>query len=141
MRYETSVRIHAPAELVWTVLRDVADWPAWTSTVDELHRLDDGPLAVGNKARLKQPKMNTLVWEVTELEPDRSFVWRTGGPGYGVVAGHYVTPDDDSGSRAVLTLEMTGLLAPLLGLLTGARSRRYVDTEAASLKRRCEQRA
>jgi uncharacterized protein YndB with AHSA1/START domain len=138
MRYETSVRIGAPAERVWAVLRDVADWPGWTSTVDELHRLDDGPLAVGSRAKLKQPKMSELVWEVTELEPGRSFVWRTGGRGYAIVAGHYVTPDGDGRSRSVLTLEMTGPLAPVLWLLAGARTRRYVDTEGASLKARCE---
>jgi hypothetical protein len=29
-------------------------------------------------------------------------------------------------------------MAPLLALLTGKRTRRYVDTEAQGLKRRCE---
>ncbi|WP_268815931.1 SRPBCC family protein [Amycolatopsis alkalitolerans] len=37
-----------------------------------------------------------------------------------------------------LTLEMAGLLAPVLSLLTGARSRRYVEMEGAGLKRHCE---
>lgn len=138
MRYETTVRIGAPAERVWAVLRDVAGWPGWTPTVDELHRLDDGPLGVGSRAKLKQPKMRELVWEVTELEPGHSFVWRTGGPGYRIVAGHYVTPDGDGACGTALTLEMTGPLAPLLWLIAGARTRRYVSTEGAALKAHCE---
>lgn len=141
MRYETPVLIDAPAGQVWRVLREVTGWAGWTSTVDELHRLDDGPLAVSSRARIKQPKMRELVWEVTELEPDRSFVWRTDGLGYRIVAGHYVIPDDDERCRTVLTLELTGPLAPLLWLAVGARTRRSVRTEGAGLKARCERSA
>ena len=38
---------------------------------------DGGPLAVGAKARIKQPRMFARVWEVTEFEPERSFTWQS----------------------------------------------------------------
>jgi uncharacterized protein YndB with AHSA1/START domain len=139
MRFETTVDIQASPERVWQVLRDAAGWPDWSETVDDLRLLDEGPFGLGSRARVKQPKMSVLTWKVTELEPGRSFASRTSGPGYAVVAGHYVNPDGDDRARATLTLEVAGPLAPLLWLFTSARTRRYLEAEAAGLKRHCEQ--
>jgi hypothetical protein len=38
-----------------------------------------------------------------------------------------------------LTLDQSGLLAPVVGAFFGRLTRRYVDMEADGLKRRCEQ--
>ncbi|MEU5608706.1 hypothetical protein AB0H03_08140 [Streptomyces sparsogenes] len=38
-----------------------------------------------------------------------------------------------------LGIGQTGLLAPLVGLLTGWQRRRYVEVEAMSMKRRAEE--
>ncbi|WAL68154.1 SRPBCC family protein [Amycolatopsis cynarae] len=138
MRHETIVDIQAGMDAVWPVLRDVTDWPDWCETVERVSLLGDGPFGVGTRARVKQPKMTELTWEVTELTPDSSFTWRTKGPGYVIEGGHFLTPLAGEGTRARLTLDVTGPLAPLLWLLTGSRTRRYVDREGACLKRRCE---
>ncbi len=134
MHYEVSVDIDAPAERVWTVLDDVVHWPQWTPTIEEVRLLEDKPFELGSKARVKQPKMNAMIWQVTESEPGRSFVWQTKGAGFRIVAGHYIDPK----SSVRLTIDLTGPLAPLLSLISGKRIRQYVDTEGASLKKHCE---
>lgn len=137
MRYEVTVDIAAPAEKIWTVLRDVEHWSDWSPTINEITKLDDKPFDVGSRARVKQPKMAPAVWEVTELEPGRSFVWQTKIMGVAMVAGHYI--DDTDGACSVrLTLDMSGGLAPLLNVLGGKRARHYVDLEGSSLKAHCE---
>ena len=80
MEQSTSIDVDAPVDRVWEVLRDVERWPEWASTVNSVRRLDDGPLAVGSKARIEQPKIPPTEYVVTELEPGRSFTWVATGP-------------------------------------------------------------
>jgi uncharacterized membrane protein len=137
MHYEVAVEIAAPADKIWTVLRDVEHWSDWSPTIDEITRPDDKPFDVGSKALVKQPKMQPLTWEVTELDEGRSFVWKTTMMGVSMVAGHYIE-DANGGSSVRLTLDMTGGLAPLFNALGGKRARHYVDLEGSSLKAWCE---
>ncbi|HEX2041826.1 MAG TPA: SRPBCC family protein [Acidimicrobiales bacterium] len=138
MRVETTLDIDAPAERVWEVMADVERWPEWTASVERAERLDDGPLRLGSRARLKQPRFPPVVWEVTELEPGRSFAWTAKNVGLTSVGRHRVVARGEGGATVTLTLEQEGPMAPLLALLTGKLTRRYVDTEAQGLKRRCE---
>jgi len=137
MRYEIAVDIEAPAHEVWAVLHDVGHWADWSPTVDEVQLLDDGPFGVGSRARLTQPKMQPMVWQVTEEQDGRSFVWRAKSRGLTMIAGHYVEGNGAGPSHVRLTIDIGGPLAPIAAL-AGKRVRSYVDAEGASLKRRCE---
>ena len=138
MRYETTVEIHAPLSDVWPVLVDVERWPEWTKSMQRVQRLDAGALAVGARTRTRQPRLGANVFTVTALEPERSFDWVARRPGATIAAGHSLEATDAGTTRVLLTVEIDGALAPLLGLLVARLTRRYVDIEAAGLKARAE---
>ncbi len=138
MQYEISVDIDAARAHVWDVLTDVERWPEWTPSMTRLQRLDSGPFGVGSRVRVKQPRFPAMVWEVTALEPERSFSWAASSGGVTTVADHRLA--DGPGGRVTVahSIRQVGLLAPVVALLSGARTRRYVHMEAQGLKRRCE---
>ncbi len=139
MRYLAEVTIDAPAEEVWRVLADVRRWPDWTPTMRRVELLGDGPLGVGSRARVEQPRLRPAIWTVSDYQPGRSFGWTTKSPGLRALGDHVVLPGPD-GTRVELVAELTGPLEPLTRLIYGRLFQRYVETEGASLKRICESR-
>ena len=133
-----TVTIAAPPERVWEVVVDVVRWPERIPTVDSVERLDDGPLAVGSRTRLQQPKLPEAVWTVTELEEGRSFTWESRSPGIAIAAAHVVEPHDGA-TRLTLSVDLSGPLAPVGWLMTRGLTKRYVETEAASMTRAAEE--
>lgn len=139
MRFEASIDIAAPPERVFAVYSDVERWPEWTASVTSVERLDEGPLRVGSRARIRQPRLPVAVWEVTGLVPDRSFTWVARGPGIVTTGSHMVTPQEGGDQvTATASLEQAGLLGPLMGRLTKRLTDEYLETEVRSLKSRCE---
>ena len=72
MEQSARIDVEAPVEQVWEVLCEVERWSEWASTVTSERRLDEGPLAVGSRARAEQPRIPPTAYVVTELEPRRS---------------------------------------------------------------------
>jgi uncharacterized membrane protein len=133
VEYETVVDIAASPDRVWEVLADVTGWSRWTDSVTESTVLDDGPLAVGSRVKVRQPRMAANTWRITDWEPGRRFTWEASSGGVHTVADHVI--DSEAGSsRVTLSLRTNGLLAPVVDLLMGSRIRRYVGMEAAGLK-------
>jgi uncharacterized membrane protein len=137
MYFETSVDIKASADTVWATLVDVEHWPDFTASVTRARLLTTPPLALGSKARIKQPGFPELVWEVTDLHQGTAFTWRAHSPGVTTVGVHRVSAGIDS-VRVTLSIRQTGALSAIVGWMTGARTRKYVQIEAGSLKQRCE---
>jgi uncharacterized membrane protein len=138
VHHETSIEIAASPELIWSTLSDVERWPDWTRSVSDVERLDAGDFGAGSRARVKQPGMPRLVWEVTEYVPGKVFSWASKAPGVTTTGGHRLVFDQGDRVTVTLTLDQEGFLAPVVWRLTGSRSRRYVQMEADGLKRRCE---
>ena len=138
MDIERVIDIAAPQERVWAIMADVERWPEWTRSVKSVERLDRGPFGVGSRARVRQPRFPPAIWTVTALEPGRSFEWRSPAPGLLSVGGHRVAAVGEHASRVTLSLSWSGPLAPVMRLLFGTLSRRYVQMEAQGLKRRSE---
>ncbi len=132
-----TVTIAAPPERVWAVVVDVERWPERIPTVDTVERLDEGPLVVGSRTRLEQPKLPTAVWTVTELTDGTSFTWESTSPGVTVTAAHVVERHPD-GSGLTLSVSVSGWLSGIGWLLTRSLTKRYVETEAASVTRAAE---
>ena len=138
MNVTETVFIDAPADRVWSVLVDVAEWPTWTSSVRSVRPLSPGPLAVGTRVQLHQPRLPKATWVVTELVDLASFSWTSRTPGLRSVGDHQLT-DLGGSTRVTLRLRQTGWLSGLARILYGRLAAGYVSTEAAGLKRRCEQ--
>jgi uncharacterized protein YndB with AHSA1/START domain len=138
--FQISVEIAAPPERVWAVMLDAEKWHEWTPSVRSIRLLDKGPLRIGSRALIRQPRFPPAMWKVTALEPGRSFTWKSGAPAMWVHARHSVTASG-TGTRAVLSLDYEGVFGKLLGRLTRGITNRYLDLEAAGLKHRSEQRA
>lgn len=132
-----TVTIAAPPERVWAVVIDVERWPERIPTVEAVERLDDGPLVVGSRTRLEQPRLPSAVWTVTELADESSYTWESSSPGVTVTATHVVEPHP-GGSRLVLTVTVSGPLSRIGWLMTRSLTTRYVATEAASIKSAAE---
>lgn len=135
--FSISIDVLAPADAVAEVMFDVERWPEWTSTVTSVRRLDEGPLRVGSRAAIRQPKLLPAVWTVTAINPGRGFIWITKSPGVTITAGHFAEPTP-TGCRATLSLQFSGVLSSLVAALTGGLSERYLKIESEGLKRRSE---
>ena len=133
MEFETAVLIDAPAAVVWETMTDVESYPSWTETMSEVRRLDAGPLAAGSRVRIKQPKLGSHVWTVTEIEPGRSFTWVTSAPGARTVASHTIE-STARGTRLVLRIDQRGVLGRLIARPLAKLTQRYIETEAAGCK-------
>jgi hypothetical protein len=137
MDLQIAVDIAAQPETVWAVMADAERWHEWTPSVRSIRIIDKGPLGVGSRALIRQPKFPPAIWKVTALDPGRSFTWKSGAPGMWVYA-HHAVEAVPVGARATLTLHYEGAFARLLGRLTRAITNRYLAFEATGLKQRSE---
>ena len=136
--YEASISIAAPREAVWRVLSDVATWPKWLPTVASVESLDGNPLVLGHRYRIRQPQLQPVTWTVTELDPAHRFSWQARTPGLRMLADHIVEAGSSGTSDVVLRFSFAGPLGSLVGAVYGSITRRYIETEAATLKQRLE---
>jgi carbon monoxide dehydrogenase subunit G len=138
-KYERTIEINAEPSAVWLVIADVERWPEWTPSILSVVRIAPGPFGLDSTARVRPRGFRESVLHVTEFSPGRSFTWEgSGGPGLRIVMSHVVAPAD-SGSRVTLTVAAAGPAALLVGWLVARMSKRNVDIEAESLKRRIEE--
>ena len=139
MKRSITVDINAAPDRVWKVMTDIERWPEWTETVTSATRLDEGPLIVGSRARLEQPKLPPTEYVVTELLPGRSFTWVARSPGVRTTARHDLEMLPDGGTRVRLGVEQAGPLGTVMGrLFFKGLTDRYLAAEAAGLKARSE---
>ncbi len=143
MKLSVEVDIDAPPRIVWDVWRDIERWPEWTASISSVEIIDPrerGSLAVGLRARVRQPKLPPAVWKVTSVDEGRAFTWVSASPGARVTAIHRIEPRS-GGSRATLSIDFAGPLGLLVGHLARSISTRYLELEAAGVKARSEERS
>jgi uncharacterized membrane protein len=140
MRFEQSIDIDARQQRVWDVLGDLEAWPQRIETVDVVELLAPAPVGEGSRVRLKQPKLPAGIWEVTVWDAPSYFEFRQQSGGVTNVAGHRVEALEEGRSRLTLTLEMRGLLVPVVALFWQGLTNRYMTLEAQGMKRAAESR-
>lgn len=135
--FSISIDIAAPPSRVWSVMIDIERWHEWTASVTSVKRLDHGPLAVGSRAIVNQPKLAPAEFVITALKEGKGFVWETRSPGAVVVADHRIDVAN-GGCRVTLTLKFSGLIGPSAAFMMRNTINEYLELEAAGLKKRCE---
>jgi uncharacterized protein YndB with AHSA1/START domain len=130
MHHEVTTTAAASPETVWALLEDVERWPMWTRSMQRVELITEGPLALGSRIRVKQPRLAAATFVVTELDPGRSFSWRSTSAGVVTRATHEVAAAPAGTSTIDLRFEMEGLLAGPIGVVFGGLVRRYVQMEA-----------
>src|SRR5215470_2892228 len=92
---DSSIEIDAPVAVVWDVFTDVEHWPEWTASVERIVALDGPGIQLGKRFEIKQPRLPKVVWEVTAVEPGRSWTWRQHSLGSTALATHELVAQDD----------------------------------------------
>lgn len=113
-------KIHATAMAkanpmdVWNVWKDVSSWPKWD------HELEwstlKGPFKIGAEGQLKPKGWLPSKFSIISLEEGKSHSDQTKMPFTSVIFDHIVTPHTDSYVQIAHTVNVSGLLAPLLWL-------------------------
>jgi polyketide cyclase/dehydrase/lipid transport protein len=134
--FSITVDVPAPPQLVWPVMADLERWPEWTPSVSRVRKLSPGPLGVGSRVRIHQPKLPPALWRVAEVEPNSGFTSVSTAPGVRVTARHIAEPTAD-GCRVTLSIRYEGLFGPLLARWTRDLNERYLALEAHGLRARC----
>lgn len=138
MHFEQSIDIDARQQRVWGLLSDLEGWPQRIETVDVVELLTPAPVGEDSWVRLKQPKLPEGTWEVTRWDAPSYFEFRQKSGGVTNVAGHRVEALEEGRSRLTLTLDMQGLLVPVVALFYQGLTNRYVTVEAQGMKRAAE---
>lgn len=136
-RFSVTTEIAAPTARVWAVMSDVDRWHEWTPSITSVTRVDGRPLEVGTRVVIRQPGFPAARWTVTTLVPGERFAWTSTAPGLRVVGTHAVVATEE-GTRAMLSIEIDGMLGGLWEQLTRAITEKYVTMEAEGLKARSE---
>ena len=106
--------------------------------MSNVEALDGGPLQMGSRYIVHQPKLRPATWVVTQLEPPRCFVWQARSPGLQMIAGHTVEESSAGNCHVTLRFSFDGLLGAPIGWLFRSVTKRYLAQELASLKSRVE---
>jgi uncharacterized membrane protein len=138
VQFEKSIEIDASQQRVWDVLSDLETWPQRIETVDSVELLTPAPIGKDSRARLKQPKLPEGTWDVTVWDAPSFFEWRQKESGVTSVAGHRVEALGQNRARLTLTLDMRGLLIPIIGRFYKDLTNRYMTLEAEGIKRAAE---
>ena len=133
-----TVTIDAPLAVVWAVYSDIERWPDWTASVTTAHLDPRGPLALGSRASIKQPRFPHVTWTVTHIEPERSWQWANHSIGAHTTADHRLTQLDLGRTRVDLSIDQRGVLGRPIGWVVKRTTRRYLRMEAEGLRNRSQ---
>ena len=133
MHFEKSIDIDAPRQRVWDVLTDIEAWPQRVETVDSVEFLTPVPITVGSRVRIRQPKLPEGTWQVTFWDAPSYFEWTQKATGATTVAGHRVDALGEGRARLTLTIQMRGVLIPIMGRFYRGLTGRYLELETEGM--------
>ncbi len=135
MEITDTTTIDAPIERVWDLTLGIDRLPEITPTISAVERLDDGPLGVGSRARLKQPGMPARTWTVEEVDAPHRFAWTTRLVGVRMTGIHDLERLEQDRCRLTLRIRFEGRGAGLLGRLSSGSIASALAAENAGFTR------
>ena len=131
MKFEDSIRINSTPENVFTIYKDVANWPVWDP--ETVSASIDGDFAVGTTGKIKPGKEPETKITWVEVTPNKSFTVECKLPLCKMQFIHEMTEDNDQ-TLVVNRIELTGLLSSIFGLLIGTKLKEGVRQSLVGLK-------
>lgn len=118
--------IDAPAEVVWELLTDTQQWPVWGPSIRSVESAERH-IRPGSRGRVRTVVGVELPYEVTHVDPGRSWDWRVAGvPSTGHEV-HATTPD-----RCRVVFTVPWLVAPY-AVVVRLALRRLADAASAAM--------
>lgn len=96
-----------------------------------VQRLDDGPITVSARLRLRQPGLPPREWTVEEVDAPRRFAWATRLLSVRMIAVHELAPIADGHCELTLHVRFEGRGAGLLASLSRRNIAKALATENA----------
>jgi uncharacterized membrane protein len=134
---ETSIDIQRPVEVVFAYVTDQRNIPQWEGAVKEVQVIPDGPPVVGTKIKTVGTFLGVKLegaFEVTSLEPNRSFTYRGGaGPAVGETTMRFEAAGNGTRLSGTLQMEPGGLFKMAEPLLV-SQAKKQLEADGQRLK-------
>ena len=133
----SEIEITAAPEVVWGVISEVANWPAWNPAIKSVQL--SGPVEVGKSFRWKTGP-GSITSTIRELEPPRMIGWS--GRTMGIRALHVYRLEPSSSGTVVRTAESwEGMVASILRKALTKQLQASLDPGLDCLKAEAERRS
>ncbi len=133
--FSCSVRTTAPPACIWAIWTNVDHWPEWDKGLKQATLA--GPWAVGTRGELVPDKGPRSAFELTAVEPGRSYTFRTKLP-LGALYVRRTLSQADGQTQFTHEVWFTGASKGLFGRVLGRRYRALLPEVLAAIRRQAE---
>ncbi|WP_375632594.1 MULTISPECIES: hypothetical protein [unclassified Bartonella] len=135
--YSEEISTEASAEQIWAIWEDVASWPSWDHELEWVEL--SGPFKEGAIGRMKPKKGPTVTFTLDKVIKNVCFSDYAKLPFTRMSFNHeYIcsTKSGSSNNKIRHTVTMSGLLAPLFGMIIGSKIKLHLRDAMIEMSRR-----
>ncbi|WP_375655333.1 hypothetical protein [Bartonella sp. AA83SXKL] len=135
--YSEEISTEASAEQIWAIWEDVASWPCWDSELEWVELF--GAFKVGAVGQMKPKKGPTVTFTLDKVIKNVCFSDYAKLPFTRMSFNHeYIcsTKTGSSNNKIRHTVIMSGLLAPLFGMIIGSKIKLHLRDAMIEMSRR-----
>ena len=140
MKFSASVEIDATSEKVWTVAKNIEEWPQWVPSLKKMEKVSRGPLGKCSQVRViaKSAIRLNLLMTITEFIPGRRVIME--GKVLGMKMTRYYRLEPVAQNKAKLTAggEVSGLLAFVVSRIGRRLGQKLSEDIVQALKKKVE---
>ena len=143
LKYERSVTIRRPVQIVFDYMQDIEREGDWQPNLLEAEQTPAGPPAVGTRRRYVSRFMGRRIrneYVYTEYEPNRRVAYRSTSRSDTQAAGEVVWKETAAGTEITMrfTIRPTGFLRFVPGSVLTSLAEKELDATLANLRTRLE---